>query len=295
MPLLGIGFLLPSIPLLWWNMQNGWIHIAALESRSGVKESVGLHPVELVRFMGVVFGVVSPLLMAGIVAAAIALAWKHRDDLRARFLLSQSLPLFGLFAFFSLNKAGKSNWIAPALVVSVVFTVVFWRELTVRRPAWRWGVAAALGVAFLMTVVIHETAFLNLPPSVDPLRRGQGWADFASHVERARQTHRTELLIGNHYSQASMMAFYLPDRPVTYIPPEEYGKSQFSLWPPYPVKPMTRALFVSNSMRGAPKTLQEQFESIELVDDFVSQHKGRPMTRFRIYLCTRATTSASRQ
>ena len=111
-------------------------------------------------------------------------------------------------------------------------------------------------------------------------------------MQRAREVHNAELLIANHYSQASMMSFYLADRPVTYLPPEEYGKSQFTLWPAYQPQPQTRALFVTSSMRGIPKTLQEQFSKIEMVDDFMSQHEGRPMTRFRIYLCTQSQRTA---
>jgi hypothetical protein len=83
------------------------------------------------------------------------------------------------------------------------------------------------------------------------------------------------------------MAFYLSDQPVTYLPPAPYGSSQFTLWPDYQVTPDTRALFVTSNTRPAPKTLQDQFARIELVDDFWSQHHGRPMNHVWIYLCTR--------
>jgi hypothetical protein len=104
-------------------------------------------------------------------------------------------------------------------------------------------------------------------------------------VQQARQKYRTNLLIGNHYSQASMMSFYLPDQPTTYLPPVPYGASQFTLWPGYNVQPGTRALFVTDSTNQIPETLEEQFNEVELVDDFWSQHHGRPMTHFCIYLC----------
>ena len=282
----GASFTAASLPILWWNLETGWIHVAAVSSRSGARDSFGLHPMELLRFCGEVFGVVSPLFMAGIVTAGcFLLAAPHRHDPRIRLLLSQSLPLYALFLLFSLNKAGKSNWVAPALVISLIFTVVWWRGRIAQQPRWRWAVGAAFALALAMSAIIHGTGFLHLPPSMDPLRRSQGWADFGAHVQAARLQHGTELLLGNHYSQASMMAFYLPDHPRTYLPPEPYGKSQFTLWPGYPLRPATRALFVTNSMRGTPQALQDQFSQIELVDDFVSQHEGRPMTRFRIYLC----------
>jgi len=126
-------------------------------------------------------------------------------------------------------------------------------------------------------------------PITDPLRRAQGWKDFAAHVQAAREKYNANLLIADHYSQASMMAFYLPDQPVTYLLPAPYGASQFTLWPGYDKRPDTRALYVTtqtNPAKAIPPTLREEFGSVELVDDFWAQHDGRPMTRFYIYLCT---------
>jgi hypothetical protein len=275
------------------------VHVIALHSRSGVTDKFEIHPTELLKFFGGQLGVVSPLFMAGILTAAVALVLTKHADLRVRFLLSQFLPLYGLFAFFSLNKAGQPNWAAPALVAGIIFTVVYWREVVARHPAWRWGVGAAFGIALMMTVVMHDTEtlmiglnriteYLHWRPVTDPLRRAQGWTDFATHVQQAREKYHANLLIANHYSQASMMAFYLPDQPTTYLPPALYGDSQFTLWPGYEPQPDTRALYVTDSGNDLlPKTLSDGFGKIEVVDDFWAKHNGRPMTRFRIYLCTR--------
>jgi 4-amino-4-deoxy-L-arabinose transferase-like glycosyltransferase len=292
------AFALSILPILWWNIETGWVHAIALHSRSGVTNTFQIRPLQLLKFLGGQFGVVSPLFMGGIFIAAIALTRKQHADLRMRFLLSHFLPLYGLFMFFSLNSAGKENWAAPALVTGIIFTVVYWREVVVRRPAWRWGVGAAFGIALVMTIVLHDTEPLmlvlnrvtthfNLRPVTDPSRRAQGWDDFAAHVQAAREKYHADILIANHYSQASMMAFYLPDQPTTYLPPAPYGDSQFTLWPGYQVQPATRALFVTDSGNDLlPKALSDAFSKIEMVDDFWAQHHGRPMTRFRIYLCT---------
>ena len=290
------AFSLSITPILWWNMQTGWVHAIALHSRSGVKSTFQIHPVELLKFLGAQFAVVSPLIMAGMVVAVVALIWKRSTDLRIRFLLSHSLPLYGLFMFFGLNKSGQPNWTVPALIAAIIFTVVFWREIVAQHPAWRRGVGAAFAIALVMTLVMHNTnpvwVVLNrvtdhfhARPIPDPLRRAQGWTDFAAHVQSARERYHANLLIADHYSQASMMAFYLPDQPVTYLLPEAYGASQFSLWPGYHLQPGTHALYVTT--RGAPKTLAEEFNQVELVDDFWTQHRGRPMSRFFIYLCRR--------
>ena len=229
---------------------------------------------------------ISPLLFAGIVIAAIALLIKRHDDLRTRFLLSQFLPVFALFLFFSINKAGKPNWTAPALITGLIFTVVFWRDLVARKPAWRYGVMAALGLAGLMTLALHVTEFLRLPQKLDIMHRARGWNDFATHLQELREKNQTTVLIGSHYSVTSMMAFYLPDRPTTYMPPGPYGSSQFNLWPPYEVQPATRALYVAWKPDAIPATLTNQFANIRLIEDFWARHEGRPMNRFYVYLCT---------
>ena len=289
---------LSSLPIIWWNMQTGWVHAMALHTRSGVDKSFQIHPLELLQFIGGQFGVISPLIALGMVIATIGLLWKKHTDERVRFLLSQFLPLYGLFAFFSLNKAGQANWAAPALVTGIIFTVVYWRELVARKPAWRFGIGAAFGVALLMTVVMHNTNplmivarhitdALHRRPIPDPLRRAQGWQDFAAHVQAARETNHVNLLLADNYAQASMMAFYLPDQPTPYLLPAVYGDTQFTLWPGYQVASGTSALYVCTSKLPPPKILQQQFNRVELVEDFWSQYHGRPMTEFHIYLCTR--------
>ena len=125
--------------------------------------------------------------MIGIVVAAeIGLA-QNQSDMRVRFLLCQFVPLYALFAFFSLNHAGKPNWPAPALVAGIVLFVVFWRDLTACRPLGG-EMYITLGLALLITIVLHLAAvFPILPQRVNPMRRAQGWPSFAEHVQQARQ------------------------------------------------------------------------------------------------------------
>jgi 4-amino-4-deoxy-L-arabinose transferase-like glycosyltransferase len=284
---MGLAFGLASLPVLIWNIQTGWVHVAALHSRSGVRDSFGIHPLELLRFLGGEAGVLSPLLMVGLVMAVVGLVRRHRTEQRVQFLLCQFLPVYGVFLGFSLNKAGKENWPAPALVAGIVLLVVYWRELAERVPRWRAAVVAGLAVAGAMTLFLHNSDLVPLPARFEPMRRAQGWNDFASHVQQARSQYGPTLLIGNHYAQASIMAFYLPDHPTTYVPTEAYGNSQFSLWPSYHLEPGTRALFVTSSVDRMPETIKREFARQELVDDFWSQHRGRPMSRFKIFLCSR--------
>src|SRR5262249_30700813 len=133
------------------------------------------------------------------------------------------------------------------------------------------------------TLFLHLIIFLRLPLKYDPLRRAEGWLDFAKHVEKARQETHPDLLIGNDRVPASMMEFYLPDHPVAYVQPEAYGANQFTLWPGYTVKPGTRALFVIVGKMRLPQEMQVEFKRSQLIDDFWSKQRGRPTTHFRIY------------
>jgi hypothetical protein len=125
--------------------------------------------------------------------------------------------------------------------------------------------------------------FLRLPLRYDPLRRAEGWLDFAQHVQKVRQQTHPDLLIGNDRVPASMMEFYLPDHPIAYVQPEAYGESQFTLWPGYTVRHGTRALFVIVGKGQLPHEIKDQFKHSQLVDDFWSEHHGRPTTHFHIY------------
>lgn len=282
-----VGFSLTILPLIWWNMQTGWVHYLALHSRSGVDSAFHIRPMQLLKFIGGVVGVVSPFIGFGMIAAIAGMLWKRHDDLRIRFLLSQVLPVFGVFCFFSLNKSGKENWPAPALLAGMILTVAFWRELTARVPRWRWPVKIALGFGALMTIVIHNTDYLHLPYKLEPLKRAQGWHDYAAHIQKARVESGATLLIGSDYSEASMMAYYLPDQPTTYLPKGPYGENQFTLWPTYSTNDHTRALYVTDRTKPPPSSVLRDFPRYKQVDDFWALHKGRPMDHFIIYLCER--------
>ena len=277
------AFGVSSLPVFWWNVQTGWLHVQALHERSGIKHSFGIHPWEFLQYLGELFGVVSPLIMAGMVVATIGLWRLQGDQARVKHLLSQFLPVQVMYFLLGLNSKGEPNWIGPSMITGIVLLVVFWRQLIARTPTWRWAVWSALGLSLVATVFLHTVIFLRLPLKYDPFRRAEGWLDFAQHVQKARQQTHPDLLIANTSSLASMMQFYLPDHPFTYVPPDAYGKSQFTLWPGYTVGYGTRALLVTVGGTPLRQKMKDEFNHSQQVDDFWSEHRGRATTRFRIY------------
>jgi 4-amino-4-deoxy-L-arabinose transferase-like glycosyltransferase len=280
-----LAFAVASFPVFWWNMQTGWLHVLALHERSGIKQSFGIHPLQLVEYIGAIAGVISPLLMIGMVAAWIGLWRYHSDQARVKLLLSHFLPVQLMYVVISLNSRGLANWMAPSLITGIVMLVVYWREVIEQKPKWRWAPWAAMGLGLAVTIYLHGLIFLHLPLKVDLLRRGEGWADSAKRIDKIRQQVNPDYLIANYYP-ASMMQFYLPDHPFTYVPTAPYGANQFTLWPGYRVEHGTRALYVATGDGPFPEVLKKEFSQSQLLDDFWSEHRGRPTWRFRVYLLT---------
>src|SRR5215467_433354 len=277
------AFGVTSFPVFWWNVETGWLHVQALHERSGIQHSFGIHPWQFLQYLDEIFSVVSPLIMAGMFVAAIGLWRLACDQARVKHLFGEFLPVQIMFLLLGLNSKGEPHWIAPSLISGIILLVVFWRQLMARNRTWRWMIWPALGLSFVMTLFLHMVIFLRLPLKYDPLRRAEGWLDFAKHVEKVRQETHPDLLIGNDRVPASMMQFYLPDHPFAYVQPEPYGKSQFTLWPGYIVTNGTQALFVIEGKMQLPQEMKDEFKHSRLIDDFWSEHRGRATTHFHIY------------
>ena len=279
-----LAFGVTSFPVFLWNAQTGWLNVRALRERGGIEHSFGIRPIEVLRYLAGQLGAITPLLLVGMVVAMVGLWRLQSNQARVKHLLSQFVPIQGMYLLLSLNSRVEPNWIAPTMISGVVLLVAFWRQLIIRNPKWRWTAWSGVGLALVITVLLHAATFFSLPLKIDLMRRGEGWLDFAQHVQQARERTRPDLLIANYYAQSSMMQFYLADHPFTYLPPAPYGESQFTLWPGYTVSQGTRALYVSDSRGPLPPQLKAQFNRWELLDDFWSQYHGRATTHFQIYL-----------
>ncbi len=279
-----LGFAICSLPLFWWNIQTGWLHLQALSERGGLDRNLTLRPDEFIKYLGGQLGAITPLLLIGMVVAAIGLWRTQSDQARVKHLLSQYIPVQAMYLLLSFSSRVQPNWIAPSLVAGIVLLVAFWRPFISRNPQWRGAAWLALGLGLTVTLVLHVASFFPIPVKLDVLHKAEGWTDFAQRVQLAREEHRPDLLIANYYTQASMMQFYLPDHPVTYLPPAPYGNSQFTLWPGYEVKSGTRALYVVDHKPVLLDKVKKQFNRSRLVDEFEAKFHGRPIERFFIFL-----------
>ena len=245
-------FILGIIPPLVWNAHHDWITVEHLLSRGSLDTPFQFRPGEVLAFLGLHFGVYSPLLFAGMLIALIHGCREARSHFKPRFLVLFSLPLLALYFTLAIKKCGEANWTAPAFVSLGIFTVAYWHGLIASgvQPGWlgalrreavrlpspfstggkalllalepRRFALAALCVAAAMSLLLVNTEVIRrvgvrYPYSRDPGTRLRGWRTAAMAIDDLRhrlekQTGRPMFLIANRYQSASAIAFYLPEK-----------------------------------------------------------------------------------
>ncbi len=268
-------FSICTIPPILWNADRGWVTASHLLSRGKLDRAFSIHPGEWFQFLGMHFGVYSPLIFAGIVAAlavGIARCWTSR---RERFLILFALPLLVLYFVLSLQEAGEANWTAPAMVSAGILAAGLWAPVAARsRGARGFGIAAlVMGVA-IGVLALNSDRLRNLgvpwPHHKDPSTRLKGWRAVAQAVDRVRSTFEERtgtrvFLIANKYQTAASLAFYLPHprieqpgHPPVYIPESQDIQNQYSFWGRYDeFAPATAATPVATTGPGAAFTEQQ--------------------------------------
>lgn len=247
--MLGV-FLLCCTPVVIWNAQHDWVTLEHLSARGGLNKPFSLSPTEFAKFLGLHFGVYSPLVFGGMIAAAGWAFPKARHSFKTRFLLAFSLPLFAMYFWLSLKQAGEANWTAPASLSLALLTVALWHERAERSRGARDFSLAALVLSAVISLVTLNTDLVRKtgiwwPYERDPSARMRGWRNAAAEVERVRAKYEEAsgepvFLIANEHEVAASLDFYMKDKrpagpghPPVYIPAQPYFEDQFSFWPRY--------------------------------------------------------------
>ncbi len=243
-------FALFTIPVLVWNAQHDWITLRHLGERGGLSDGPRFRPGEFFIYLGLHFGVYSPLIF-GAMCVAVPWSWKKaRVHFKPRFLLAFTLPLFALYFTLALKRAGEPNWTAPAAISLALLTLACWQELAAERKWARTFAIAALAFGGALSLLTVDTEMLRragipLSYDLDPSARVRGWRTAAEAVETLRQKFEAEhgqpvFLIANKYGTAAGLAFYLQDKrreapghPPVYCPMSAVPENQFYFWPRY--------------------------------------------------------------
>jgi len=310
-------------PVVIWNSQHEWITVRHLWERTGLVEAAPepqfpIRPLDFLVYLGMHFGVYSPLIFAGFILTIGRAIQRFRASEREMFLGLFSLPVVLGYFLLSCFKTGEVNWTAPGFVGLALLLVHFWPDFRLPERMRPWLIGNALGIAVFLTVFsanpdVFRAVGLSWPYERDPHWRLRGWKTLSARLEhevRALSTATGEpvFLVANRYQMAAPAAFYLPEdlpiirpdrrHPVVHMHGEAGGKvhNQFSFWPSYfdprmadgsqPYQGKT-ALFFSDEVRdkNVPREMRDDFEKIELWTWFTATRHGLPVRSWKVFVC----------
>jgi 4-amino-4-deoxy-L-arabinose transferase-like glycosyltransferase len=271
--------LLCTIPPIVWNSQHAWATVGHLRASGGLERSPGLHPLELLSFLGVHFVIYSPLIFLAIVWAIIASWHRSHQQLKGIFLLWFGLPVFALYTLLSFNEAANPNWDALAFPSVLILACSYWRERSESRPSLgRWP-AIAVCIAVPMSILALNSDLLRTAgfqfPGHDPADRLRGWKAAAEAIEQARADVERQLgervfIIADGRERASELSFYFREKrreaaghPEVYIVESQDIQNQFSFWPRY------------DEFIAAPRKTGKPEGDVYTEEDGVNQFEGR--------------------
>lgn len=246
--------LLCTLPVLIWNMQNGWISLKHVARHTGVGKAaapLSKHLSWLGEFLGSEIVLLNPIFFVAAAIALIAIWRAKKRDARLVFLFCMGAPVFVLYIFLSLRSRVQPNWVAPSVLPMFAVMVIYW-DARMRTGARRvkWWLMAGLLVGFVFVAVMKESRLIerltgrSLPAKIDPLTRVRAHSELARVVGEARQTlakdGRPVFVIGDHYGITSLMTFYMPEArarvasdPLVFCQPSERPVDQYYFWPGY--------------------------------------------------------------
>jgi 4-amino-4-deoxy-L-arabinose transferase-like glycosyltransferase len=277
-----------ATPVLWWNWQHGWVSAAQLGNRGHLNGPFSLHYATFLNFLGLQALVLSPLLFLALLATALTVLIKQSgknvtlENEGELLLLLLFLTVFLMYAVLAWHLRCEPNWPAVSYLTLIILMAARWRKLLETRA--RCGfIIVAFVLAWLQTLLMHDTEFLHLPQKMDPMGRVVGWSEIAAHLNDLRETHHADILIADAYKEAGVFSFHLPDKAFIYTLRHVPPANQFDLWPGYATAAPHRALWIT----GEPTTfaLQHDFNTITFVERVVVSFHGKPFREYTIYLC----------
>jgi membrane-associated phospholipid phosphatase len=281
-PWLALGInALAAIPVLAWNAAHGWITFRHLQERGGLDRAWSFRPNFVTDFVAAALGLMNPVFLVGIVWAAAAFVasrrnGKERDaadepaSTAMTYALCMGAPVFLFYLAYTLRARVQPNWIATAIPALMVFATLWWSRAHVAGGvAGRRLLTAGLALGLPVTVLLHETRLLQralgvqLPMTVDPLRRVRGYREAAAIVSARREELLAEgrpvRVVADHYGRAGLLSFYMPearrgvpDAPVVTVRESDVPENQLWFWPKYRYlgTPGLTVLFVQEEGKG---------------------------------------------
>ncbi len=217
------------LPVIFWNIANGWSSARHVAHLGGVDESFQIHFKYFGEYLAGQAGLVSPIVFLLILLAWHIIFWSKTSGWMNRYLFWTSFPMFAGFALLSLHSRVYANWPgATYLTASVLVAAMFGGNpdetppdhpyRRVGRRLFPWAVGSAYFLTALLLIHVF-TPILPVSKKTDRVAREiAGWSTLGHKAAETLQSMpRPEktFLFGLRYQIASELAFYTPGNPET--------------------------------------------------------------------------------
>ena len=296
------------IPILYWNIQNGFI------SFHFHGERVGGNSINLSTFGTELAGEFlynNPVIFI-LAFIAIFAAFKKRISMEKsmqRLIMCISLPMIVVFWVFSLMRPTLPHWNAPAYVLLIVLVAVWLRDKNAnadRLPLAITSALAVLAITLIVGVAEIKTGFIPLDKHTEPEQLGRddftldmyGWrqlgekfADFREEKIAEGVMKKEDGIVANQWFPLANLDYYVA-RPLKM---RVMGLG----WPEFLHKYLwindkrggfhldEDYWFLSDSryMKDPKETYQWFFKEIELAGVIPIERNGKTVKNFFVYTC----------
>jgi 4-amino-4-deoxy-L-arabinose transferase-like glycosyltransferase len=245
-------------PNVIWNAQHGFPTVKHTEANIGWQYPF-IHPLRLIEYVGVQFGVFGPILLVVLMRTA----WRelHKSSDQGKLLLlCFSLPVLALLAVQALLSRAHGNWSATAYPAASILVTAVMLELN-RTILFRISLALHLALAVALAAA---PAFARQWPIFERLQftsRVIGWRETAAMVRAKLAGADYGSLLVDTREMAGELLYYLRDVPVPLyawktglLPTDHYQMTRpFTAQSPEPV------LFIS--LRRCPQSFAKSFQT----------------------------------
>lgn len=163
------GLLAMAAPHLVWLAGNGFVSVTHLAENAG--EARGLTPLGTLEFLGAQAGVIGPVFLLAILAAAWPTA-SRRADWRWRLLAWVTLPLILAMCVQALRGGANVNWAAPSYIAGSIMAA-HWLLARgwVRGLQLQLGIGVAAAALLWGATAVYTAHGTGLPRLPDPMKK----------------------------------------------------------------------------------------------------------------------------
>jgi hypothetical protein len=248
----GILFFLISLfifsPVLIWNFKNNFISFK-FQLHHGL-------PSKKLNFLNTINYLRDTVLVLSFPLSLLIFYYSFKGILKEKlnFLTISAFLPFTFFLLTSLRFRPEANWPCISYIFMIILSGIY-----LKREKIFW---AFFTISFIINIFLHIHA---IHPIIkiknDPILRIKGKREFTLEVDKIRKEKNIKNVAANTYQIASILSFYLPDRP--FVPSLNISsrENQFSLWKNKFFNLNEEFIFIGKMN----KKILEEFEKIEKI------------------------------